>query len=284
MKVVLDAMDAPPSLRLAARILGWPFSWLGLKGDPSMPPVLRALTALGPFYVKFGQLLSTRADVVGTELANELQVLQDSLAPCPTDIARAEIEREFGRSADEIFAEFSDPVAAASIAQVHKATLAESGHEVAVKVLRPGIERAFARDIDAFYFAARWIELLLPSSRRLKPMDVITHFDGVVRGELDLRLECAAAAEFAATTKNDEGFSVPSMNWDLSSRRVMTSEWVDGIAMNDITAIDAADHNRTELARNILQLFLSHALRDLSLIHISEPTRLLVQSRMPSSA
>ena len=117
MRVVLDALDAPPALRLVSRILGWPFSWLGLRGDPDMPPVVRALSALGPAYIKFGQLLSTRADVVGPELALELQVLQDKLPPFATDVAKLEVSKELGGDFSDHYSEFSDSVAAASISQ-----------------------------------------------------------------------------------------------------------------------------------------------------------------------
>ena len=260
--VVLEAFNAPPRLRFAARVLGWPFKWLGLRGDPALPPATRALTALGPAYIKFGQILSTRPDVVGDELALQLKYLQDKLPPFSTDVAKAMIEAELALPVTQIFSAFSEPVAAASIAQVHRATLADTGHEVAVKVLRPGIERAFRRDIDAFYFAASAIETLAPSARRLRPMDVITHFEGVVLGELDLRLESAAAAEFAANTAGDTGFAVPKPIWNLSGRTVMTLDWADGVNMADNAAIDAAGHDRNILGARVLQLFLSHALRD----------------------
>ena len=207
MQVVLDAVEAPQSLRLAARILGWPFKWLGLKGDPTMPPATRALTSLGPAYIKFGQILSTRPDVVGDELALQLRVLQDKLPPFSTDEAKASFLEETGSDPDSVFSDFSEPVAAASIAQVHKARIRETDKLVAVKVLRPNIEKAFQKDIDAFYFAARLIEVLSPSSRRLRPIEVITHFEGVVQGELDLRLESSAASEFAANTKMTVVFS-----------------------------------------------------------------------------
>ena len=262
MNVVLDAFEAGPVLRGVARAFAWPFKWLGYRGDPDLPPATRALTALGPAYIKFGQVLSTRPDVVGDELAVQLRVLQDKLAPFPTDVARAEVERELGRPLDQMFSSFSAPVAAASLAQVHKAVLVDSGEEVAVKVLRPGIEKAFRKDLDAFYFAARMIELLSPASRRLRPMDVITHFEGIVMGELDLRLESSAAAEFAANTAADAGFQVPRIKWHLSARRVMTLGWAEGIGAAEIEAIDAAGHDRRALATRVLQLFLSHALRD----------------------
>jgi len=262
MKVVLDAFDAGPLLRGVFRGLVWPFQWLGFAGDPSMPPAPRALTALGPAYIKFGQILSTRPDVVGDELAIQLRVLQDKLPPFSMAEAKAEIGKELGQTVEQLFSSFSEPVAAASLAQVHKAHLAEGGDAVAVKILRPGIEKAFRKDIDAFYFAARAIELLSPSSRRLRPMEVITHFEGVVMGELDLRLESSAASEFADNTADDAGFDVPRVRWHLSSRRVMTLDWVEGIRAGDNAAIDAAGHDRRALATRVLQLFLNHALRD----------------------
>ncbi|WP_370301449.1 2-polyprenylphenol 6-hydroxylase [Pseudooceanicola sp.] len=262
MKVILDAYDAPPLLRAVARTLGRPFMWLGYRGDPAMPPATRALTALGPAYIKFGQILSTRPDLVGNDLAEQLRVLQDKLPPFPTALARAEVEKELGQPVAELFDEFGDAIAAASISQVHQARVKASGELVAVKVLRPGIERAFRRDIDAFYFAARMVELFAPGARRLRPMDVITHFDGVVRGELDLRLESAAASEFAANTNGDDGFQLPPIKWNLSARRVMTLGWADGVALGDNAALDAAGHDRAELGERVLRLFLMHALRD----------------------
>lgn len=262
MGVVLEAMKAPPQLRLAARILGWPFAPLGLKGDPALPPVPRALTALGPAYIKFGQILSTRPDVVGEELATQMRVLQDRLPPFSRDVAMATVARELEQPVSELFSEFSEPIAAASIAQVHRARVAATGQQVAVKVLRPKIERAFRRDVDAFYFAARFIEVLAPSARRLRPMDVVRHFDGVVQGELDLRMETSSAAEFAANTEGDAGFRVPRVLWFLSSRRVMTIDWAEGITASDLAAIDAAGHDRRALGERVLRMFLLHALRD----------------------
>lgn len=262
MRVVLDAFEAPAPLRLAARVLAWPFSWLGHKGDPSMPPVVRALSALGPAYIKFGQILSTRPDVVGSEMATQLRVLQDKLPPFSVDAAKAQVLEETGLTVDELFSEFSAPVAAASIAQVHRARLRDTGEEVAIKVLRPGIERAFQKDIDAFWLAAVVIEAFSPASRRLRPRDVIAHFEGVVMGELDLRLEAAAASEFAANTVNDDGFQLPAVNWALSGRRVMTMTWAEGVPLGDNDALDTAGHDRAALSKRVLQLFLNHALRD----------------------
>src|SRR6056297_2372100 len=262
MALIMDAFEAPPLVRATMRFLAWPFQWLGDKGDETSPAAPRALTALGPAYIKFGQILSTRPDLVGEELAGQLRVLQDKLPPFPVDVAKKSIADELGRSVEKLFDDFSPPVAAASIAQVHKARLRETGEAVAVKVLRPGIERAFRRDIDAFYFAARMVELLAPGARRLRPTDVIAHFEGVVMGELDLRLEASSASEFSANTSEDPGFQLPAVHWTLSSRRVMTIGWADGVSMGDNAAIDAAGHDRAVLAERVLQLFLNHALRD----------------------
>lgn len=262
MRLVLDAMEAPRALRISARVLGWPFRWLGYRGDPNLPPVTRALTALGPAYIKFGQILSTRPDVVGTELSGQLRVLQDKLPAFPTDIARKSVEDELGVPVDDLFDEFGDAVAAASIAQVHKARIRETGEAVAVKVLRPNVEKAFRIDIDAFYFAASFIEFFSPSSRRLRPSDVVAHFEGVVKGELDLRMETSAASEFAGTTEKDDGFTLPAVKWALSGRRVMTMEWAEGIPLGDNDALIAAGHNLRALGERILQLFLRQALRD----------------------
>ena len=262
MKVALDAVEAPTSIRIAARVLGWPFKWLGLKGDPSQPPVLRALMALGPAYIKFGQLMSTRPDVVGPAMAEELKVLQDSLPAFPKSVAIAEVERELAIKVSEMFSEFSEPVAAASLAQVHRAVIAETGQAVAVKVLRPGIEKAFMRDVDAFHFAARMVEFFAPSSRRLKPTGVIEHFEGIVRAELDLRSEASAGDEFAANTADDKGFSVPALIWELSARRVMTTEWVEGIPLGDVHALLATGLDPVEFSTRIIETFLRHALRD----------------------
>ncbi|MCT4682323.1 MAG: 2-polyprenylphenol 6-hydroxylase [Roseicyclus sp.] len=262
MGAVLEALEAPRSIRIAARVLGWPFKWLGLRGDPGTPPVPRALTALGPAYIKFGQILSTRPDVVGHEMALQLQVLQDKLPPFPRAEAARVVASEMEKPLDAVFSEFSEPVAAASIAQVHRARLADDGREVAVKILRPGIERAFRKDIDAFYLIAWFVETLSPASRRLRPRDVIAHFEGVVMQELDLRIEASACGEFHAKTKDDPGFVVPQVEWFLSSRRMMTLEWVTGTTLSDLATIDANGYDRRALGERVLQMFLRHALRD----------------------
>lgn len=262
MNLILAAFRAPWGVRMAAKIIGWPFQWLGYRGDPMMPAATRALTALGPAYIKFGQILSTRPDVVGNELAAQLRVLQDKLPPFPSKDAQKMVEAELNQPLHDVFSDFSESVAAASIAQVHKAKLVTNGKDVAVKVLRPGIEKAFRRDIDAFYFAAKMVEVLAPSSRRLRPVEVIQHFEGVVLGELDLRLESSSAGEFEKNTTKDAGFQLPKIKWSLSGKNIMTMDWVEGISAGDNAALDSAGHDRKNIGERILQLFLLHALRD----------------------
>ncbi len=262
MKSLLERLNAPLALRIIARIIGLPFKPLGLRGNPNQPPLLRAITALGPAYIKFGQLLSTRPDIVGEEMANELLVLQDSLPPFSKEVASHTIEVELGIDIEETFEWVSEAKAAASLAQVHKAILRDNGREVAIKVLRPGIEKAFLRDIDAFFFIARFSEIFAPSIRRLKPLKVVEHFKGIVLEELDLRMELAAAAEFKANTQLDENFIVPAVLWELSTKRVMTTEWVNGIPLSKTLELEKKNANLEKLAKRIVQKFLTHALQD----------------------
>ena len=262
MSIVLTALNAPRPLRVVARLLCWPIKWFGLRGDETMPAVTRALSALGPAYIKFGQVLSTRPDLAGEELANQLSVLQDRLPPFSIEEAKKTFFIETGLLADEVFDEFSEPIAAASIAQVHKVRLRETQEELALKVLRPGIEKAFRKDVDAFYLLAGLVNFFAPFARRLRPIEVIEHFEGIVLSELDLRLESSSASKFKDTTKNDDDFNVPSVNWKLSGKRVMTMSWVEGIALGDIKSLDDAGHDKSILGERVLRLFLNHALRD----------------------
>ena len=243
-------------------MLCFPIRWFGLKGNPTHPPIVRALIALGPAHIKFGQLLSTRPDIVGAGLASELRVLQDRLPPFSTAEAKETVSRELGIDVNEVFTDFSDAVAAASIAQVHRATIRSTGGDVAVKVLRPGIERAFQRDIDAFHFAASIVGWLTPSFRRLRPRAVVAHFESVVLREIDLRMEAAAADELRAASERDQRIRVPAVNWSLSAKRVVTVDWVTGINLGDADELKAAGHDLPDLARRLLQMFLRQALRD----------------------
>ena len=202
-----------------------------------------ALTSLGPSYIKLGQFLATRDDIIGRELARDLSTLQDRLPPFSQTEAREAVEQALEEPIDKLFAEFGPPVAAASIAQVHKAKMRQSDgtlKSVAVKVLRPGIEQRFQRDLDSYFFAARMVERLHAPSRRLRPIAVVDTLASSVAIEMDLRMEAAAICEMAENSKNDEGFRVPEVDWTRSARRVLTLEWIDGIPIADHDALRAA--------------------------------------------
>jgi ubiquinone biosynthesis protein len=223
-----------------------------------------ALNRLGPSYVKLGQFLGTRPDIVGAEVADALGALRDEIAPFPEAEARAEIAAALGSPVEQIFATFSAPVAAASIAQVHKATLItpDGPHTVAVKVLRPRVRERFARDLETFAAGARMIERLDPKSHRLRPRAVVETLARTVAIEMDLRLEASALSEMAELTAADPDFRVPRVEWAATARDVLTLEWVDGIKLSDLAALRAAGHDLPTLARRLMQSFLRQALRD----------------------
>jgi len=200
----------------------------------------RALEKLGPAFIKLGQVASTRSDIIGEEMAEDLSCLRDALPPFPAAIARATVEEELQAPIHTLFSAFDDkPVAAASIAQVHRA-VTKAGKTVAVKILRPNIEKAFERDLELFFWLAEWMEPQ-PRFRRLKPLEVVRTLKETVFFELDLRLEAAAATELAVNTKrHNTGFRVPAVDWNLTSRRVLTMEWVDGIPLKDVETIRAS--------------------------------------------
>lgn len=224
----------------------------------------RAVARLGPSYVKLGQFLATRPDVVGNDIALDLALLQDKMQTFPKSEAIAAVEASLGRSVSDLYLNFGDAVAAASIAQVHPAEVDEARgrKQVAVKVIRPGVRRRFQHDLESYFLAARLQEKYIPSSRRLRPVEVTQTLAQTTRIEMDLRLEGAALSELGENIKGDPGFRVPAVDWERTGRDVLTMEWVDGIKMNDVAALDAAGHDLKAIAANLIQSFLRHTLRD----------------------
>lgn len=223
-----------------------------------------AIDRLGPSYVKLGQFLATRPDVVGKEIAADLASLQDSMRQFPQVEAETTITASLGRPPSELFVEFGSAVAAASIAQVHKAVI-EDGRgrrTVAVKVIRPGVRRRFYNDLESYFLAARLQERFLPATRRLRPVEVTETLARVTKLEMDLRLEAAALSELGENTAADPGFRVPAVEWEYTGRDVLTMEWVDGIKMSDREALAAAGHDLRALAASLIQNFLRQTLRD----------------------
>jgi len=235
------------------------------NGAGGANPLAAALTELGPSYIKLGQFFATRADIIGVEWAGRLAELQDRLAPFDHQAARAEVEARLGAPIDGLFAEFGPPVAAASIAQVHRAKTREADgtlREVAVKVLRPDIERRFRADLESFLFAARLIERWHPPSRRLRPVDAVATLARSVTLEMDLSMEAAAISEMTGNTAGDPGIRLPAVDWRRTARRVLTTEWVDGIALSNPDKVKAAGFDLQSLADNLIRNFLKHAIRD----------------------
>ena len=233
-RVMPDQANLPGPLALFARVTA-PLRKNG-AGDGNETRLSAALTSLGPSYIKLGQFLATRDDIIGRELARDLSTLQDRLPPFSQGEAREAVEEALGAPIDQLYAEFGPPVAAASIAQVHKARVREPDgtlKQVAVKVLRPGIEQRFQKDLDSYFFAARMIERFHAPSRRLRPIAVVDTLAKSVAIEMDLRMEAAAISEIAENSKNDEGFRVPHRRLERSARRVLTLEWIDGIPIAD---------------------------------------------------
>lgn len=227
----------------------------------------RALTDLGPSFIKLGQFLSTRADLLGEHIAADLAELQDRLKPFPAAQARATIEAELGQPIAVLFTAFDDtPVSAASIAQVHFAVTPPEhgapGREVAVKVLRPGIARAFDRDLALFYWFARLVERTQPRLRRFAPVAAVRQFEGIVRLEMDLAMEAAAAAELAENFAGDETYSTPPVDWQRTSGRVLTMGRVAGIRIDDRAALLAAGFDMQVVLTKAATVFFNQVFRD----------------------
>ena len=221
-----------------------------------------ALAAMGPAYIKLGQTLATRPDLVGKPIAEGLLTLQDRLPPFPAREAVATIEAELGGALTDHFSSFDEKaVAAASIAQVHKATTT-NGDIVAVKILRPGIEQRFVKDLTLFAWLATFAERHSEQARRLRLTKIVDKVRETVLQEMDLRLEAAAAAELGDNMAGQAGYRLPEVQWDHTARRVLTIEWVEGIRFAERDKLEAAGHDLAKLGETVVQTFLTQALRD----------------------
>ena len=230
--------------------------------QPKVPDYAGAFQAIGPAAIKLGQTLATRPDIIGVEAAHNLLTLQDQLPPSPFDALYVEIDTSLNKPAAELF-EYVDPVpvGAASIAQVHRARTTE-GKDVAVKVLRPGIREQFARDIETYEWAAAHLEALGGEAARLRPQLVIANLKRWTLRELDLRREAASASELKDAMVAVDGYTIPSIDWDRTSGRVLTLDWVDGIKIADIEGLKAAGHDLNALAEKLVLVFLRQAISE----------------------
>lgn len=257
----LDPSILPPSARIPLSLSKLVMRKSARSDQSSLA---RAIVRLGPSYIKLGQFLSTRPDVVGPASARELEKLQDRVPPFDRELAVATIETAFGKKLDDVFCEFGEPIAAASIAQVHRARILDRGGDraVAVKILRPGVERRFRRDLSDMFFAARLAERLSSEARRLRFVNVVETLARSVKMEMDFRLEAAAASEFAENVAEDRDFIVPKVDWDRTSKEVLTIEWIEGTPLSNVEALQKAGFDLPRLGRIVIQSFLRHAVRD----------------------
>ena len=223
-----------------------------------------SIQEMGTTFIKLGQFLSTRPDIIGEELSKQFEKLQDKLPPFSSYEAKEMIKKDLGEEIYKSIINLSDPIAAASIAQVHKAQINENGviKDVAIKILRPNIKKIFNEEIDALMFLAYFVENLIKKTKRLKLIEVVFLLKEITNHEMDLRLEAAAANEYSENTKNDLGFNVPNIYWNYTSESVLTLDWIDGISIRENDHLQKNNINTKKLAEDIIQHFLRHAIRD----------------------
>ena len=241
----------------------WPPFWFARRSDAPRAVRLReALQELGPIYVKFGQSVSTRQDLLPADVGSELSKLQDQVPPFPAAQAHAAIEAAYGRPVREVFDSFDDTaLAAASIAQVHVGRL-PGGEEVAIKILRPNVQEQVERDVEVLYAVARLAERWWPESRRLRPVELVAEYEKTILNELDLMLEAANAAQLRRNFEGDPKIYVPRIHYDWCRSGVMVMERIHGIPIDDMAALRAAGVNFKRLAANGVAIFFTQVFRD----------------------
>ncbi|MFL6672141.1 MAG: ubiquinone biosynthesis regulatory protein kinase UbiB [Massilia sp.] len=256
-EIAISGLQAPRTARLVNSM----FFWRRIT-SPRAVRLRMALEELGPIFVKFGQVLSTRRDLMPPDIADELALLQDRVPPFDSDLAIAQITRALGAHPDELFASFErTPVASASIAQVHFATL-KNGREVAVKVLRPGMKKSIDEDVALMHLAAGLIERVWADSRRLKPREVVAEFDKYLHDELDLMREAANASQLRRNFAGSELLLVPEMFWDYCSNSVIVMERMNGIPISQIDRLAAAGVDLKKLSSDGVEIFFTQVFRD----------------------
>ena len=265
--IVSKFHEVPKIVRFFCYILSFSFSnsnKLDKKNINEEDKLCNSIQKMGTTFIKLGQFLSTRPDIIGNEIAKKLEKLQDKLPPFSTNKAKKIIQKELGDNNYNLLLNISEPVAAASIAQVHKAQLNDNGtiKDVAIKILRPDIKRIFNDEIDALMLLAFLIEGIIKKTKRLKLVEVVFLLKEITNLELDLRFEGSAANEFLENTKNDVGFNVPKIFWNYTSENVLTLEWIDGISIREKEELEKKNIDTKILAADVIQHFLRHAIRD----------------------
>jgi ubiquinone biosynthesis protein len=223
-----------------------------------------ALEGMGTTFIKLGQFLATRPDIIGEETAKNLEKLQDKLPAFDTFQAKKIIKKEIGETQYNNIIELSDPIAAASIAQVHVAKIKDENEnkDVAIKILRPDIEKLFNEELDALMLFAYIVENTFTKAKRLKLVEVVYLLREITNVEMDLRFEAAAANELYENTKNDKGFNVPKIYWNYTTKKILTLDKVDGISIREHEKLESLGIDLKFLAENLIQHFLKQAVRD----------------------
>ena len=262
---VYEIYDPPIAIKILFFVIGFNFKDKKNNNNLSAGKKLcGALQEMGTTFIKLGQFLATRPDIIGENISKELEKLQDKLPPFDLIIAKNILEKELGKENFEQITNISEPVAAASIAQVHFANINVSGQkkDVAIKILRPNIEKLFNEELDAIMFLAYIVENLIKKTKRLKLIEIVQLLREITNVEMDFRFEAAAANELYENTKNDLGFNVPKIYWNQTSKKILCLDRIDGIPIREVENLKSQNIDTKKLAKNIIQHFLRHAIRD----------------------
>jgi len=262
---VYEIYEPPIAIKILFFVIGFNFKDKKNNNNLSAGKKLcGALQEMGTTFIKLGQFLATRPDIIGEDISKELEKLQDKLPPFDLIIAKNILEKELGKENFEQITNISEPVAAASIAQVHFANINISGQkkDVAIKILRPNVEKLFNEELDALMFLAYIVESLINKTKRLKLVEVVHLLREITNVEMDFRFEAAAANELYENTKNDLGFNVPKIYWNQTSKKILCLDRINGISIREVENLKSQNIDTKKLAKNIIQHFLRHAVRD----------------------
>ena len=261
---IYEIYNPPIAIKILFFVIG--FSFTDKKNNNNLSPgtkLCNALQEMGTTFIKLGQFLATRPDIIGDSISKELEKLQDKLPPFELTKAKNTLRKELEKENFDQITNISEPVAAASIAQVHFANINVSGQKkVAIKILRPDIEKKFNEELDALMLLAYIVQSLVKKTKRLKLVEVVHLLREITNIEMDLRFEAAAANELYENTKNDVGFKVPKIYWNQTSKRILCLDKIDGISIREIENLKSANIDTKKLAKDIIQHFLKHAIRD----------------------
>jgi ubiquinone biosynthesis protein len=262
---IYEVYNPPIIIKIFFFVIG--FSFEDKKNNHNLSPgtkLCNALQGMGTTFIKLGQFLATRPDIIGENISNELEKLQDKLPAFSLVIAKNILKKELEKENFEQITNISEPVAAASIAQVHFANISVSGQnkDVAIKILRPDIERIFNEELDALMLLAYIVQSLIKKTKRLKLVEVVQLLREITNVEMDLRFEAAAANELYENTKNDIGFKVPKIYWNQTSKKILCLDRINGISIREVENLKSINIDIKKLAKNIIQHFLRHAVRD----------------------